>query len=262
MHPPKGCYYADPFGFLIHDHLHLLVEAYSYNIHKGNITKFILEKDQKILNQEIILNTDIHFSYPFIFLADNNVYCIPETASTGKVMLFQFNTDTGNFEYLKTILDNFPAVDPSIIFYKNKYWLFLSNQRNSNSSLFIFYADDLKSTFIPHSQNPVKNDIRSSRPAGTLFITGDKLYRPSQDSSKTYGGGISVNLITTLTEDSFKEEIGYQIIPDEHSRYNKGLHTLSSAGEYTLIDGKYFTFVWDHFILKFKQKILRISSGR
>src|SRR5213596_456309 len=51
----------------------------------------------------------------------------------------------------------------------------------------------------PHPGNPVKVDVRSSRPAGGPFLFGGNLYRPAQDCSRTYGGGITINRVTHLS---------------------------------------------------------------
>jgi len=70
-----------------------------------------------------------------------------------------------------------------------------------------------------------------------------------------------VNKITKLSENIFEEEMQYQIKPDIHSKYTKGLHTISSIGDLTLIDGKHYTFVWSHFWNKLKEKWYRNVSG-
>ena len=112
--------------------------------------------------------------------------------------------------------------------------------------------------FEPHPANPVKTNICSSRPAGNFFIENDILYRPAQDCSKTYGGRIALNKITKLTTTEFEEEtVGY-INPVKNSFYNKGIHTISSAGNYTVIDAKRFTFVWAAFCYQLMRKVKKI----
>jgi hypothetical protein len=88
-----------------------------------------------------------------------------------------------------------------------------------------------------HPQNPVKRDIGNARPAGQLIAHAGALFRPAQDCRTHYGSGIIVNEIKTLTEDQFEETPVSEIRPAAGSRYGYGLHTISSAGEYTVIDG-------------------------
>jgi len=80
--------------------------------------------------------------------------------------------------------------------------------------------------------------VRSSRPAGAPFTVGDRLYRPAQDSSRTYGGRIAINQIRVLSTSEFEEETIAYLEPDPHSEYPDALHTLSFAGEYAVVDGK------------------------
>ncbi len=47
--------------------------------------------------------------------------------------------------------------------------------------------EGLEGPWEPHRRNPVKCDVRGSRPAGTPFVHGGELYRPAQDGSKRYG---------------------------------------------------------------------------
>ena len=55
----------------------------------------------------------------------------------------------------------------------------------------------------PHKRNPVKSDVRNSRPAGRLFYWNGDLYRPAQDSSQRYGYAMSINRVLRLTPDEF-----------------------------------------------------------
>ena len=91
--------------------------------------------------------------------------------------------------------------------------------------------------------NPVKFDVHSSRPAGTPFWHNGSLYRPAQDSSRTYGGAIVINRITKLTLDEFQEETAIHLDPFRHTRYPDGWHTLSAAGSITVLDGKRMAFI-------------------
>jgi hypothetical protein len=108
--------------------------------------------------------------------------------------------------------------------------------------LYIWHAPDLLGPWEPHAANPVKVDLGSARPAGTPFAYRGDLYRPAQDCSRTYGGRVVINRILRLTPTDFQEELIAYVEPITDSPYVAGLHTLSSFGDLTLIDGKRFTF--------------------
>jgi hypothetical protein len=84
----------------------------------------------------------------------------------------------------------------------------------------------------------VKCDLRSARPAGPLFIMDGALYRPAQDCSVTYGGAVVINRVERLTPEEFVERPVRRLAPATQGPYPHGLHTLSGAGNVTLVDGK------------------------
>ena len=109
--------------------------------------------------------------------------------------------------------------------------------------LFVWHARNLEGPWEPHALNPVKADIRSSRPAGTPFVHGGMLYRPAQDCSRMYGGGIVINRVVRLTPTEFAEEPAATVEPFSESPFRDGIHTLSGVGDLTLIDSKRHRFV-------------------
>jgi hypothetical protein len=64
------------------------------------------------------------------------------------------------------------------------------------------------------------------------------LHRPAQDCSRTYGGAVVINRIERLTPEEFVERPVRHLAPAAHGPYPHGLHTLSGAGNVTLVDGK------------------------
>ena len=257
--PPKGLYYADPFGFLVDGNLNIVFENYDYKIRKGIISK-VEFVDGKFGRIKPAISEEFHLSYPFILEENGQIFCIPETAAINQVRLYKRDGASGNFHFERTLLEGFPAADPTVFKYDGLWWLFATHQAQSNTKLFAFYTDNLSKPFIPHNNNPVKTDIRSSRPAGTPFFDGKNFVRPAQDCSKTYGGRVVLNKIMVLNPFEFKEEaIGF-LEPPEKSKYNQGLHTLAAVGNFTLIDGKRFKFNFDNFKFMISRKFGRFPG--
>lgn len=185
------------------------------------------------------LEKENHLSYPFIIEHEQKKYIMPENADSGKVSLYEVD-DAFRIAGSKELLD-VDAVDPTIVKWNNKWWMFCTRKQHKSSDLrlYIYYADELNGTWNAHQQNPVKCDIRTARPAGGFFIVDNKLYRPSQDSSKTYGGRIIINQVTELTTESFSEEQVTSLEPKQLSgNYKYGVHTISFANGYMAVDGK------------------------
>jgi hypothetical protein len=253
----KDLYYADPFAYQDKDGLRILMEELDYRVVKGYISSVSVTPNCGLdigTFDQAMMKLPCHMSYPFILEHNNHIYCIPETSEAKEAAIYKLNKASKQWEKIKALLNDFPAVDSTIVHYEGYWWLFctrsFSTVQSHNNELHIFYADDLLGEWKSHSLNPVKFDIRSSRPAGTPFIHQGALYRPAQDCSKTYGGRIVLNRINLLTTTQFGEEPICLIEPKSESLYPDGVHTVSSAGGITIIDGKRFDYSFLHFFRK------------
>jgi hypothetical protein len=218
----------------------VMVEEYNYAGAKGSISWLSLRKEQgslRIDDRGSAIALPMHLSYPYIFRYDGVVYCVPECWQSHGISLYRAVDPPRVWQKLATLVDAFDGVDPTLFQHEGRWWLLCSSRhQGSLHNLFIWYADTLLGPWRPHDGNPVKNDVRSSRPAGTPFAHEGHLYRPTQDCSRTYGGRVLLNRINKLTPEEFAEESVREICPI--APYSDGVHTLSSCGEMTLIDGK------------------------
>jgi hypothetical protein len=113
-----------------------------------------------------------------------------------------------------------------------------------NDELHIFSSDKLLGDWKPHARNPVKSDVRSSRPAGRLFREGGELYRPGQICTPLYGAGIALHKVTCLSQDDYLEEEVDRIVPRPGSPSRRGgsdsavlgIHTINRAGDLSVTD--------------------------
>jgi hypothetical protein len=252
----KDMYLADPFVYKIGDKLQIIMEELNHKVVKGFISEATVPQNGsgESAFRQATISTASHMSYPYILEYEGEIYCVPETSERMEVPIYKLNQENANWQKVETLIKDFPAVDSTIIKYQGLWWLFCTKANSTfhshNNELYIFYSDNLMGEWKPHALNPVKVDVRSSRPAGTPFIYEDSLYRPSQDCSKTYGGRISLNKIKKLTPFEFEEETIKYIEPNKDSIYPDGVHTITSAGEMTVLDGKRFDYRWSHFFRK------------
>ncbi|MEH7484639.1 hypothetical protein V7157_26930, partial [Neobacillus drentensis] len=264
----KDLYYADPFAYQDGGGLQILMEELDYRVVKGYISAVNVKQNKVsdiVAFDQAIMKFPCHMSYPFILEHENHVYCIPETSEAKEVSIYRLNKSSKEWKKVKTILADFHAVDSTIFKYGDYWWLFctksFSTIQSHNNELHIFYAKDLFGEWKPHCLNPVKIDIRSSRPAGTPFIHDGVIFRPAQDCSKTYGGRIVLNRIKTLTISQFEEESVCFVEPQRDSLYPDGVHTISNAGKVTIIDGKRIDYSFLHFFRKlYKYKPVKVEQ--
>ena len=240
---PKKSYqfYADPFGIWKNNKLYIFVEALDYRIKKGEIDCFIFDKNLKKIGFHHSLSNDSHLSYPFIVSDKNKIYMIPESSQSGKTFIYEPINFPNKWNKVKEIMKNIPMIDPSVIKYKNRWWIFYSlpgpNGR-AMKELNIAFSDDILGPWFEHSKNPVIVDIENSRPGGTPFIQNNFIYLPVQNCKKTYGGQINLLRIEKLTDKDFKAKKIDTIKPNFHKRYSDGIHTISKCENITLIDCK------------------------
>ncbi len=236
--PARGSFRADPFGFVDPEgQLHVLYEKYDHARAKGEIARLRPKRDNVLKRSRTVLDLPQHLSYPFVLQHEGCIYVIPEQAATGRVQLYTLDAALSSMDPVATLLEE-PLFDPTPVHWQGRWWLFGTKAPLTNVELFLYHAPTLTGPYVPHALNPVKTDIRSARPAGTPFVHEGVLYRPGQDSSRTYGGRVVLHRVLELSPSAFREEAVRTVGPVVNSSYAKGLHTVSAVGDVTLVDGK------------------------
>jgi len=240
---------ADGFGIIDGDRRFILAERFSYRgsshllsygrerrMGRGYITSIALDEFGEIVAESPAIDTGLHMSYPCTIRDGDSWFLVAEECSRNKVNLYQ-RASNGHWQFAKELLP-YALVDATVFSYAGQWWMFGTTCDNPLNELHIWYADQLRGNWRPHSGNPVRSDLRNSRPGGTPFLMGDQLYRPTQNCTKTYGGSIVINRIDKLTHDSFSERAVREVFAPPASPYQDGIHTLSAFGDWTLIDAK------------------------
>ena len=261
---PKGRFLADPFAISNGEGLTILAEDFDWSTNVGQIAAIEVSESGVFGQPQSAIQLPSHLSYPYLLQAGDELYCIPESSETGEVVLYRASEDWKSWAKAATLMQGAPIIDPTIFQHDGKWWLFGTRaDAGDNFKLFGWHADELTGPWRPHSANPLKTDIRSSRPAGPPFVHEGVLYRPAQDCSTGYGAAVVVNRVLTLTPDAFEEEIVSRIAPDSGGRYPTGLHNLSGVGCRTIIDGSRSAFVGAATVRSLKRKFGRLlPSGR
>lgn len=242
-----GTFVADPFPVAFEDRTVVFVEEYSRS--SGDAWISCLEYPDGYAYSELTpaFDPDFHVSYPYVFTHDHSVYATPETAAAGEVALYRLRSPTEWHKQCR-IVDDVRGVDPTVVRHGGRWWLFCTNSDTlPNTDLLIWHAPALEGPWIPHDDNPVKTDVRSSRPAGRPWVDDGVLYRPAQDCSETYGRRIVVNRVDILTTDRFEESAVMKLEPGPDSPFRAGMHTISGVNGITAVDTK--RFVWDRSLL-------------
>jgi hypothetical protein len=255
--PPRGGYVADPFG--LPDGETILVERFDHAQSIGTLAA-ITRDGASIAPEPFEAPPRGHASFPYLATIDGTVFCLPENAAAGRLVLWR-QEQGGRFRPVATIAEGLPAADATLFSWGGRWWIAFTDLRlGAHDNLCLLHAPSPHGPWRPHPRNPVKRDLGSSRSAGTPFVHGGRLYRPAQDCHGTYGAAVVINRIEALDPETFHEEPVARIGPDLSGPYPDGAHTLSAWGERTLVDAKRHGFVPAAFRRRVLGRLRRLSA--
>ncbi len=249
--PQSEGYVADPIPWPGRSDL-VLCERFSHSTGRGSLQALTVQGGRIIERLDIALPVDCHLSYPFVWMDEGRILCLPEMGASRRQVIYELSQDALPHPVC-TVAENLVMADPTLFQSEGLYWIaYTDGDIGLYDNLCLLWADRLEGPWHPHRANPVKIDVRSSRGAGALFRSGERLIRPAQDCSKTYGGSVVLNRVLECTTTAYREEQVATVLPDPSGRFPDGLHTFSVCGDFVLIDGK--RYVVDASVLRQRVK--------
>ncbi|WP_299100129.1 hypothetical protein [uncultured Winogradskyella sp.] len=240
--PPKDRFWADPFLIKHNDKTYLFIEELIYKNKLGHLSVMEIDDNGNYTKPETILVKDYHLSYPFVFEENGTYYMIPETSGNNDIQLYKATEFPLKWEFERLIMNNVVAVDTTLHKEGDTYWLFTNMKNHKGGSkhveLNLFSSKSLfADQWEAHPLNPIVSDVKSARPAGKIFSSNNKLYRPSQNCSHHYGYGLNISEITELSKTKFKEKLIHAIEPNWDKSVNS-THSFNSADQLYISDIK------------------------
>ena len=229
LNPKVIC--ADPFLFVSTNQLFLFYEEQT-GYYANGVIKMISTSD--LINwtsPKTVLEESFHLSFPFIFEDKGINYMIPESCEDRSIRIYEFTSDDlTSCKLNRKIFDTSAYVDSSIIKENSVYYLFTTRIEKNNYSQLLFYSDSLNGNFEEHPKSPICIQKKYARNAGSVFKKDSKLYRPSQDCSRTYGEKVSIHEITILNQNDYQEStINDNILSSHMNIYPFGGHHFNSV---------------------------------
>lgn len=192
---------ADPFLVRDDDTLYLFHEIVFEGGDRGKIAVSVFDPgNNRWEYQGVVIDEPFHLSYPYVFSADGRYYMIPESKAAKSVRLYVATEFPMKWELVKPVIENRKLVDPSVVFFEGKYYLFANRKKR----LYLFYADDVTGEWIPHPKSPVRRG-NYSRCAGRIIQYRGALFRPAQEQSKGYGNSMRIFRIRKLSKSEYRE---------------------------------------------------------
>jgi len=238
--PPADRFWADPFQLKVDGRYYIFFEDYVNSAGRAHISVVEVDRNGIVSGPTEVLKLDCHLSYPFVFEWDGKFYLVPESAENRTIDLYECVEFPVKWKFKMSLMENIRAVDTTLWFYDNKWWLFTGMTENEEAfpqvGLFLFISNNLfTNEWRPHPLNPIVADVKNARPAGRIFRKDGKIYRPSQDCSKGYGYGFYLNEIVSLSETEYMETKVFSVKPDWDKNI-LGVHTYSVTGNLTVVD--------------------------
>jgi hypothetical protein len=239
----REAFLADPFGVVRDGRLHILCEYFDYRTATGHICTLDYSADGFTTPRAAAMPGPRHLSYPFLLEHSGEMYCVPETSNAGEIALYRAVDFPRRWSKVAVLVDDFAGVDPTVFTHDGRWWMLCAkNGPNEDAELWVWHASDLFGPWTPHERNPVKTDVRGTRPAGPPFVHEGLLYRAAQDCSTSYGGRVAVQRITRLTPTDYAEELVTVLEASPDSPFPFGPHTVTPVGDVVLVDGRRTVF--------------------
>jgi hypothetical protein len=173
---------------------------------KGGIGLAESSNGSKWKYRRIVIHEPFVLAHPFVFKWQNVYYMIPEAHTETSVRLYRATQFPDKWEYEKDLLTGDTFISPTLVRFRDMWWMFIGRQ--GNDTLRLFYAPDFKGPWTEHPLSPVvKNNLKTARPAGRPFILDGKLYRLGQDCVPTYGYQVHAFEITEISPTTYSEKM-------------------------------------------------------
>jgi hypothetical protein len=245
--PAPDRFWADPFPIEVQGRHYIFFEELPFATGKGHISVVEVRPDGSASPPRRVLERDYHLSYPFLVEDAGELYMIPETAYNNTVEIYRCEEFPHRWRLERVLIDGVFCADATVhrsrgreapsMETDTRWWMFanLGNEEAGfDDELHLFSSDRLLGDWKPHGANPVKSDVRSSRPAGRLFARDGHLYRPGQICTPIYGSGVALHRVTQLSPERFTEDEERRIVPRDPEIL--GMHTINRAGELSVTD--------------------------
>jgi len=251
-------YLADPFPWPGTDRI--LCEEMPLTDGVGRIVS-VTVADGTLAPPTVVFDDGWHHSYPCTFHDSEGIYCVPESTQRGATRIYRLGDD-GQLDPVCDVAPNARLADPTLFRRNGRYWLGCRDlDFGGHDNLCLLHASQLSGPWTPHARWPVRIDVRGARPAGMMFNSEGRLFRPGQDCAATYGAAVVIHEILTLTETDFRELPVAELRPDKHGPFPHGLHTLVHDGERFWVDGKRFVLDLSVFRKKMLGRVSRMFSA-
>jgi len=196
---------ADPFLFYENDQWHMFFEVFNLTSSHGDIGLASSSDGFHWNYERIVLSENYHLSYPFILKYDGKYYMIPESFGQKSVKLYEAVNFPYDWRHFSTLVSGKDFADPTVFYYDNTWWMFVSNPASSNC--YLYYSEQLTNGWTEHPKSPiVRNDKSKARPGGRSFVFDNgRIIRIAQKCDIVYGELVRAFEVDVLSRTDYRE---------------------------------------------------------
>jgi hypothetical protein len=232
---PWWQYFADPFGIETDDGVLVVCEAYDYRRRRGELVSFHVDELGRAGRVSVCMRGAEHLSFPSLAMIGGRRWLVPAALARRSIVAYPVDLAPGLTLGSPTVLvAGVEAHDPIVFEHDGLVWIFATDAVHRLS---IWFATTMTGPFSLLPSSGLGTLPGGARSAGPPFRHDGRLFRPVQDASDGYGSGVVLAEILELSPSSF-EERPIRRLDALDERFPLGFHTLSSAGRFTLVDGR------------------------
>lgn len=197
---------ADPFLAREGSTWYLFFEVYNSDTQQGDIAVASSQDTRRWRYDRVVLDEPFHLSYPYVFGWEGDYYLIPESFEANAIRLYKAIDFPRQWSFVGNLIENKDFVDPSIVHFDGKWWIFVSTVAEGDA-LRLYYADDLMGPWIEHPKSPVaRAGENMARPGGRVLEYEGQIIRYQQDLDSTWNHQLWAFEVTELTMTTYEEK--------------------------------------------------------
>lgn len=199
---------ADPFLFPADDGgWHLFVEVFARDRDPTAAIGHATSPDGRDWTyQGLVVATDDHLSFPYVFRWDGEHYLLPDPWSKrdreATITLYRARSFPSTWEPVAALLTPDRSIHDMVVFRWGDRWWGLAGDRGD---LYAYHSASLEADgWTPHEANPVvEGRLAAGRPAGRPIVRPDQVLAFFQDGVRRYGHRVRAFRITELTPTTY-----------------------------------------------------------
>ncbi|MCE1237812.1 MAG: hypothetical protein LWW93_15790 [Hyphomicrobiales bacterium] len=232
-------FFADPFPISWRGEHHVFVEDFDHRRGKGTIAALRFDENGPTGEVATALEEPWHLSYPSPILHDGELYLAPEATQNRELALYRCVAFPDRWERAATLLSDVVVSDVSIVRRGETWWMFstIEDGRGGWSDMLAIHSSPtLFGPWTAHRDLPNLIDAGAARSAGLPFERDGRLFRPVQDCTANYGGGVDLVEVTRLDAEGYEQEVRLRLRSGPAWPGGR-LHTINRCGRLEVIDG-------------------------